>query len=109
MSPFSTFYGWAWGVYDRAGVPAYQPAMWHDIRAYQASVHRAFTLDFDHVASCHGSWRGIEGRALRKQLGWLLDLGRLDVLRHLGTFVRRHPGVFFRLAKEQLAMPRNKG
>jgi hypothetical protein len=105
-TPFGLFYNWAWGVHDRVGIPSYQPAMWSDIALYQASLRRALALDFDHLGSCHGSFRGIEGGAkekLRERLGWLLELGRFGALRYLGDFVGRHPVVFYRFVKEQIA------
>lgn len=109
--PFAIFYGWAWGVFDRVGIPSYQPAMWTDISAYQASLKHAFELDFDHVASCHGSWRAVDGNArqdLEQRLGWILELDRIRALRFLGDFVYRHPAVFFRMAKEMVAARRKK-
>jgi hypothetical protein len=72
-------------------------------------VKRALQLEFDHVASCHGPWRCIEGNArneLGERLDWFFELGRLGAVGHLGDFVRRHPGVFFRLVKEQVAAKR---
>jgi hypothetical protein len=109
FSAFGAFYSWAWGVADRVGLPSYQPAMWQDITAYQASLRRAFGYDFDHVASCHGSWRCVRDDArnkLARELDWLLALSRLQALGLLGDFVRRHPVVFWRLIKEQIAMRR---
>jgi hypothetical protein len=105
-TPFSLFYTWAWGVFDRVGIPSYQPVMWNDLGLYQASLRRALALDFDRIASCHGSFRSVEGRAkerLQESLSWLLALGKLGGLAHVGDFVRRHPGVFYRLVKEQIA------
>jgi hypothetical protein len=110
-TPFGTFYCWAWGVFDRVGIPSYQPAMWSDISAYQTSLKRAFELEFDHVASCHGPWRSIEGNARQKladRLSWILELGRFSAMGHLGHFVRRHPRVFYSFAKEQIAARRKR-
>jgi len=111
VRPFAIFYAWAWGVFDRVGIPSYQPAMWTNIAAYQASLKCAFALDFDNVASCHGSWRAVHGNArqeLEQRLGWILELNRIRALRFLGDFVYRHPGVFFRFAKEMIAARRKK-
>jgi hypothetical protein len=111
-TPFGTFYTWAWGVFDRIGIPSYQPAMWNDLGRYQASLRRALALEFENVASCHGPWRSIEGRArdrLRENLGWVLELGKLGGVGLLGDFARRHPGMFFRLVKEQLAKGKTAG
>jgi hypothetical protein len=110
--PFSMFYAWAWGVFDRVGVPSYQPVMWTDIDLYRQSLQRALALDFDHVASCHGSWRALSGGAkdtLSQRLGWILDTNRVQALVWMGDFVRRHPGMFVRLIKEQLAARTNGG
>jgi hypothetical protein len=86
--------------------------MWNDLGAFQASLRRALALEFDHAASCHGPWRAVDGRAnerLRESLTWLLDLSKLGGLGLLGDFVRRHPGIFYRLVKEQLAQRKNAG
>jgi hypothetical protein len=104
-TPFSQFYCWAWGVHDRVGIPSYQPPMWSDIRAYQASLRAALERDFDHIASCHGGWRctRVGGKeALRNGVGWLLELDRTRALGLRGEFVRRHPRVFYRFARAQI-------
>lgn len=111
QAPFRTFYTWAWGLGDRFGIPSYQPAMWQDIRAYQASVRRALECDFESIASCHGPWRTVprDGKAeLASGLSWFLGLSRFDAAVLLGDFVRRHPGVFARLVKEQIVARRKK-
>jgi hypothetical protein len=105
-SPFAAFYTWAWGVHGRLGVPSYQPAMWQDVRAYQESLRRALACDFEHVGSSHGPFRctSNDGKEeLRRALGFILDLSRFEALGLLFDFVRRHPGIFFRLVREQIA------
>lgn len=105
-SPYGIFYAWAWGIIDRVGVPSYQPSMWQDLRAYQASMKRALAHDFAYVGSSHGLWHVIatDARAeLSRSLAWLLALSRFEWLGLLAGFVRRHPGIFSRLVREQLA------
>jgi hypothetical protein len=73
--------------------------MWRDLKAFGASLARAFDLDFDSVAYNHGSWRAIpsEGREqLRAALGFVTELESLDALRLTVDFVRRHPGFTYR-------------
>jgi hypothetical protein len=109
QSTFAIFYAWAWGVFDRFGALSYQPAMWQDITAYKASLRRAFGHDFEHVAWCHGRWRCIRGDArnkLARECEWLLGLSRLQALGLLVNFVGRHPVMFWRLVKEQIALRR---
>jgi hypothetical protein len=71
-SPFRRFYAWAWGVATRDGIPSYQPPMWRDLRAFRASLARAF------------------------ELGFVTELKTLDALRLTLDFVRRHPGFAYR-------------
>jgi len=104
--PFGAFYSWAWGTADRIAVPSYQPAMWQNLPSFQASLRRALEHDFDHAGSCHGPWHVLENDAraeLGRSLAWLLELSPLQGLGHLGGFVRRHPGIFMRLVREQIA------
>ncbi|HEX6272005.1 MAG TPA: hypothetical protein VFZ53_03160 [Polyangiaceae bacterium] len=110
-SPFRRFYAWAWGVADRTGVPSYQPPMWRDLRAFGASLARAFDLEFDTVAYNHGSWRAIprEGREqLRAALGFVTKLKTLDALRLTFDFVRRHPGFTYRELASRPTQPHNR-
>lgn len=103
--PFSEFYVWAWGIADRIGLPSYQPVMWQNLSAYQASLRRALDHDFAHAGSNHGLWHVLEHDArdeLRRSVAWFLDLSRLQGLGHVAGFVRRHPGMFLGLLRYAL-------
>jgi hypothetical protein len=60
--------------------------------------------------SFRASW-SIEGSArgeLGQRFAWVLELDRLSAVGYLADFVRRHPGVFARLVKEQFAARMSK-
>lgn len=80
--------------------------MWTDFAGFQASLRRALAYDFEHAASCHGSVRCIDGGAkttLAREFDWLLSLRTLEAIGLVANYVRRPPGMFFRLGKEMLA------
>lgn len=109
MSFFFRMYAWSWGVMppSKIAVPGYQPLMWTDITAYQASLRRALDLGFDNLASSHGSWSAIRGNAaavLQHELRWLLELSKLQTVGLVLNFVKQHPYVFWKflmMAREQ--------
>jgi hypothetical protein len=109
MTPFAAFYRWAWGLDGRdLAIPSYQPPMWKDLKAYQASVRRAFEQDFVNVASNHGSWHCAERKALASAYEWFLDLSKVDGVRLVADFAWRHPNMTYRFIKEQIAVARAK-
>lgn len=108
-TPFHAFYRWAWGLHGRdMGIPSYQPPMWKDLRAYQASVRRALDLDFENVGSNHGRWKCADKAALVGAYDWFLALGPIDGVRLVADFAWRHPKMTYRFVKEQVALARAK-
>jgi hypothetical protein len=111
-TPFGAFYRWAWGLHGRdIGIPSYQPPMWKDLPAYQASIRRGLEHDFENVASNHGAWKCTDGddkALLKRSVEWFLALDRIDGIRLVADFAWRHPGMTLRFVKEQIALARSK-
>lgn len=111
-TPFGAFYRWAWGLHGRGiGIPSYQPPMWMDLAAYQASMRRALAHDFVHVATNHGGWRCTGGNdkvALANAIEWFLRLDRIDGIRLVADFAWRHPKMTYRFVREQIALAKAK-